>query len=86
MFHAINSLMTKWPHLISGKCQNLLDYHYKYIKKKKVTQRNNYQRYLRIETKYIECIAGKAEAFFFKAFAQTSYNLKRNMNAGLYKI
>ena len=54
--------------------------------KKKVTQRNNYQRYLRIETKYIECIAGKAEAFFFKAFAQTSYNLKRNMNAGLYKI
>jgi len=33
--------------------------------KKKATQRNNYQWYLRIETKYIECIAGKAEAFFF---------------------
>ena len=29
---------------------------------------------------YIACIAGKAEAFF-KAFAQTSYNLKKNMLA-----
>lgn len=30
---------------------------------------------------YIACIAGKAEAFYFKAFAQTSYNLKKNMLA-----
>lgn len=33
---------------------------------------------------YIACIAGKAEAFF-KAFAQTSYNLKKKY-AGLYKV
>lgn len=29
---------------------------------------------------YIACIAGKAEAFL-KAFAQTSYNLKKKMQA-----
>lgn len=34
---------------------------------------------------YIACIAGKAEAFYFKAFAQTSYNLKKKY-AGLYKV
>lgn len=34
---------------------------------------------------YIACIAGKAEAFL-KAFAQTSYNLLKKKNAGLYKI
>ena len=32
-----------------------------------------------------DCL-GDSRHFFFKAFAQTSYNLKRNMNAGLYKI
>lgn len=53
------------------------------FKEKKGKQGKNYQQCLRKETKvtYIACTAGKAEALFFKAFAQTSYNLKKNRRA-----
>lgn len=60
------------------------DYRYKYIslkkKKRKGKHRTNYQQCLRIKTKInVHCMYCRQGRGIFKAFAQTSYNLKKKI-------
>lgn len=89
MFCAINSLRTKWPHLIPHKCQTLLEYHYKYLKKKKKGKQGSNYRTASVNRDEVHvhcmyCRQGRGIFFFLKLLHRLHIILKKY--AGLYKI